>query len=137
MSGDEQQKRKLQSLINKGLKLALRRDRLCNTKILHKDARLASWETRARLALNKLMFKFKYKYKEDFLDGVEGVTRSRMGTVYKLEKPNTSQFCNSVSYKCRKLWNDLPTWLRSIDTRDTFNVLLKAYYRDSYFSDQS
>lgn len=97
LSGDELRKNKLQRLINKGLKLAMRKDRFCETKILHKDVRLASWETRARLALNKLMFK--YKYNDDFLEG-DGITSSRMGTVYKLEKPNTTQFSNSVSYKC-------------------------------------
>lgn len=110
----------------------MRRDRLCDSKILHKDAKLASWETRARLALNKLMFK--YKYYDDFLEG-DGITRSRMGTVYKLDKPNTTQFCDSVSYRCRKLWNELSVLLRSIDNRDTFNVLLKAHYRDLYFGD--
>lgn len=77
---------------------------------------------------------FKYKYDEEFLEGGDGITRSRMGTVYKLEKPNTTHFYNSVSHKCRKLWNDLPVLLRSIDVRDTFNVLLKAHYRDLYFS---
>lgn len=125
----------MQCLINKGLKIAMRKDMFYDTKILHKDAKLASWETRARLALNKLMFK--YKYNNDFLERGTGTTRLHMGTVLKLEKPNTTQFANCVTYKCRKLWNELPAWLRSIDTRDTFNVLLKAYYRDQYFGGPS
>lgn len=30
---------------------------------------------------------------------------------------------NSVSYQCKELWNDLPSFLRSIDNSDTFNIL--------------
>lgn len=39
---------KLQRTQNRGLKLALNRDRRCSTNILHRDAHLATWEVRAR-----------------------------------------------------------------------------------------
>lgn len=128
---DDQRKIKLQRLLNKGLKVALRRDRLSETKLLHKEARLASWETRARLAFNKLMFKFRYN--QDFLEQGRNATRLHESTVFSLEKPNSVQLANCVSYKCRKLWNDLPSSLRLLDCRETFNVLLKAHYRNLYF----
>lgn len=54
----EYDKIRLQRAINKGLKLALNRDRLYDTKLLHKEANLANWETRERLSLNRLMFKY-------------------------------------------------------------------------------
>lgn len=126
---------KVQRMISKGLKIALHRRRLHNTRLLHKQARLASWETRARLALNKLIFK--YKFVEEMLDNGSGTTRLQGGTVFKLEKPNSGHFINSVAYQCRKLWNDLPSHLRSIVNRETFNVLVKGYHRDMYFENNT
>lgn len=131
ISCDQQRKNKIQRLINKGLKLALKRDRRCENKLLHKEVRLASWETRAKLALNKLMFK--YKYADEYLEHGTGVTSLHVDTVFKLEKPNSVQYANSVSYMRRKMWNELPSRLRSFDCRNAFNILVKAHYRDQYF----
>lgn len=50
---------------NKGLKIALNRNHRYSTNILHKEARLATWEVRAQIALTMLMFK--YKYHEEFI----------------------------------------------------------------------
>lgn len=51
---------KIQRIQNKGLKIVFNRDRLYNTKLLHKDAKLASWEVRALTAACRLMFKYKF-----------------------------------------------------------------------------
>lgn len=56
---DEERKTKIQR-VNKALKIALLRGRFYDTRLLHKEARQASWEIRARLAFNKLMFKYKF-----------------------------------------------------------------------------
>lgn len=50
---------------NKGLRIALNRNHRYSTNILHKEARLATWEVRAQIALTMLMFK--YKYHEEFI----------------------------------------------------------------------
>lgn len=50
----------IQRIHNKGLKIAFKRDRLYNTKLLLKDARLASWEIRALIPATRLMFKNKF-----------------------------------------------------------------------------
>lgn len=51
---------KIQRVQNKGLKIVLNRESRYNRGILHKEARIASWEVRARLALMCLMFKYKF-----------------------------------------------------------------------------
>lgn len=54
------EKTKIQRTQNKGLKIVFMRDRLYNTKQLHKDANLASWEARALTASCRLMFKYEF-----------------------------------------------------------------------------
>lgn len=79
------------------------------------------------MALNRLMFK--YKYNEEFLLDPVVRTRQATGTLYKVDKPNSSHYSKSVSYMGRKLWNDLPPYLRAMDDYDGFKVLLKGHYR--------
>lgn len=92
----EQDKIRFQRVQNRGLKLSLDRSRYYDTKILHKEANLANWETRTRIALNRLMFKFKFH--EGFVDNRRLQTRLHEGTLLKLDRPNTMQFNRSLSF---------------------------------------
>lgn len=76
---------RIQKLQNKALKLLLRKDRLYNTVMLHKDARLANWKARALTASMRLMFKFKYYLNEnvDHMNTTSEV-RSQLGLVWDL-----------------------------------------------------
>lgn len=72
-----------------------------NTKLLNKEARLATWEIRSRIALNKLMFK--YKYCEEYLDLGNANTRLHYGTVYNLDRPLSKNICEFfISYLVEK-----------------------------------
>lgn len=51
---------KLQRVQFRHLRQILYKDRFYSTELLLKDARLANWEMRARLAASRLMFKYKY-----------------------------------------------------------------------------
>lgn len=85
----EKEKKKIQKTQNRGLKVALKRDRLYSTTLLHQEAGMLSWEARAFMALNRLMFK--YKYNGEFLqDKLVKMTRQAAGTLYKVDKPNSS-----------------------------------------------
>lgn len=89
---------RLQRAHNRGLKLSLNRNRFFNPKLLHKEANLANWEAHPRIALNRLMFKFKYH--SDFVDARNLQTWSRDGTLFKLDRPNSVQYT-------RSLWSDI------------------------------
>lgn len=121
----------MQRLQNKGLKLATGRDKFYPTKELHKECGLAAWEQRSMIALNRLMYK--YKYSEDFVSQSLNPTRAYDGPIFKMDKPNSDQYARSVSYGARKLWNELPFFLCCIDDANTFRVLIRAHYYNSYF----
>lgn len=48
-------------------------------------------------------------------------TRLHTGAVFKMERPNSFVFSGSSSHFSRKLWNELPGYLRSIEDFDTFS----------------
>lgn len=125
---------KLQRVQNKGLKVALRKDSRYSTDILHKEANLATWEVRARMALTKLMFK--YKGHEEFIvtNVSDGLTRLQLGTVFKIVVPKTNNYRNSVAYLSRIEWNCLPSYIRCIDTYTKFKKEIKLLFNHRYFS---
>lgn len=124
----------MQRLQNKGLKMALARDIRYSTNELHKEAGLASWEVRSRIALTRLMFK--YKYSEDYVDLTLSnmMTRMQSGPLFKLEKPQTDKFKNSVSYLGRKEWNELPAYIRCTDSYQSLKRAVKVLFNHRYFS---
>lgn len=93
---------KLQRAQNEGLKVALGHEQRYSTSALHKEARLASWEVQARLALMRLMFK--YEYCDEFLlntnDG--STTRSHDGPLFLLDRLSTGRFHRSCPLLAEK-----------------------------------
>lgn len=132
------EKTKLQRTQNRGLKIVMKRDKFYCTKLLHKEAGLAAWEVRARLAGMRLMFKFKTLFPEalisrqlDVTNGSERVTRTTRassGPRFVMEQPKSSRFVNSISYTLRNEWNLLPEYLRRIDDYDHFKLASKNHY---------
>lgn len=82
MGTDQAGRIKLQRAKNRGLKIALNKNARYCTNLLHKDARLATWEVRARMALTKLMFK--YKHQEEYIErnDAERLTRLQSGPFF-------------------------------------------------------
>lgn len=72
----------MQFLQNKGLKLDTGRVKFYPTKDLHKECGLATWEQRSMIALNRLMFK--YKYSKDFVSQSLNPTRAYDGSICKI-----------------------------------------------------
>lgn len=124
---------KIQRIQNKGLKIVFNRNRFYSTRLLHKDARLASWEVRARLAANRMMFKFKFNH--NCLEEHRQGTRLQSGPLFKVTRPNSKSFINSLSYKARVLWNELPASLRNIDDYCYFKLAVKRYHMQRYLNE--
>lgn len=131
LSCTQAEKRKFQCLQNRGLKVALNKCNFFNTRILHKESRLADWETRARLSSCRLMFK--YKFDEEFIECNRSNTRAHDGPIFKQEQPSSVNFVKSPTYIFRKEWNSLPSMIRVTNDYDRFKILLKRHYWNSYF----
>lgn len=95
------EKIKNQRIQNKGLKIAMGRDRFHSTISLHKECGIASWEVRSLTALNRL--RFKYKFHEDFVLHISIATRAYDGTLLKLDRPYSEHFVESVAYRARRV----------------------------------
>lgn len=124
---------KIQRIQNKGLKIVFLRDRLASTKLLHKDAKLASWEVRALIASCRLMFK--YKFLPYNLEQNRPGTRLQSGPLFKMDRPNSKSFINSVSYKLRSCWNALPPNIRIIEDKEHFDLSVKRFHVSRYFDE--
>lgn len=125
---------KLQRAKNRGLKIALNKNARYCTNLLHKDARLATWEVRARMALTKLMFK--YKHQEEYIErnDAERLTRLQSGPFFRLALPKTNRFRNSVWYLGRVEWNSLPSYIRCTKLFVNFKKEIKLLYNYRFFS---
>lgn len=121
-------KKKLQRLQNRGLKIALNKDRLYGTEQLHIDAKISTWENRAMAAVCKLIYKHKYN-DEYVISGIE--TRLDDGPVFYIVRPNTEWFARSTAYVSRKAWNSLPAQIRLIDNHDEFKRAIKRHFNTS------
>lgn len=132
LSCPKYERAKFQRLQNKCLKIALNRNNLFNTRLLHKEAKLADWEHRARIARCRLMYK--YKYCEDYVSNVAPRTRLHDGPIFRQDIPSCVGFLKSPSYLFRKEWNDLPVQIRGIDDLYVFKAKVKKYFYDAYFN---
>lgn len=106
-------------------------DTMILTSFIYKEAKLANWETRTRIALNRLMFKFKFH--SGSVDSRNIQTRLHEGRVFQMDRRNTTRFFCSLSYKIRSGWNGLPTCLRCIEDYSHFKISIKNQYTRLYF----
>lgn len=102
----DREKIKIQWVQNKGFKIPTCRDKYFPTSEVHKERGIASWETRAFTALNRLMFKFKFH--ENFAVRCPTMTRASMATLFQLDMSYSGNFVGSVSYVVRKSGTTFP-----------------------------
>lgn len=118
---------RLQRLENRGLKIALARDRLASTDQLHVDAKISPLEARAKMALCRLIYK--YKYNEEYINMRGLKTRLHGGSIFNIDTPRTDWFACSTSYTSRKLWNSLLSRIWLIDDYDYFKIAVKGHFK--------
>lgn len=61
-------------------------------KLLHKEAGLADWETRARLAVSRIMFKFKLDENNLVCNLNRPGTRQTAGPLLNMEEPHSNSY---------------------------------------------
>lgn len=73
--------------------LSIKDDLLCKQC----EARLASWEVRARISLIHLMLKYKYSDEFIMVSSTGVSTRYHEGPLFIIDKPSTDKFCTSIA----------------------------------------
>lgn len=130
----QRDKNKLQRFQSKGLRLALGKNRFYATDDLHREAKLACWDSRAKIALCRLVYK--HKYHDEFLVDRRD-TRLMDGPVFHMDVPRSDYFRRSTSYESRRLWNNLPSEIRRIDNYDVYKLRIKMYFNTIYFGEDN
>lgn len=87
------------------------------------DAKLVSWEVRARLAAMRSMFK--YKLDSVKLESAACNTGLQAGSMLKIDAPKSIKFINSISYSFRNEWNSLPAHIRHVEDFEFFKTSIK------------
>ena len=115
---------KLQRLQNKALRLCLDiiNPQDISTEDLHKSVNLMTLDNRRELHLMNLMHK--YREPRPWLHENALNTRNADKKAFATEVPNLSVYSNSPFYTGSKLWNDLPKFIQSLETKANFQ---KAY----------
>ena len=126
-------KRKLQTIQNKCLRCALRRDKYSGSTELHKDAKLLKLKYRREQHLLNFMY-------DASLDPINlrkpkkiGVcTRSDSKKLLRVKRPRTEKYKKSLTYNGPKKWNALSEEIQKASTKELFRnqicnrILLKA-----------
>ena len=118
-------RKKLQTLQNKGLRCALNKGLDCSSVQLHSEARLLKLQYRREQHLLCFMF--------DWAKDCNNIkkqpsytikTRSSNKIELKLRKPNTEKYKKSFAYMGPKKWNSLPENFHQPITKHAFNLLV-------------
>ena len=127
-SATAENRKKLQTLQNKGLRCALIRDRDTSSDELHEDAKLLKLKYRRELHLLNFMFdmsEVESNVKERSNLGV--VTRSSRKKLLKVKRPRTEIYKKSLSYLGPQKWNALPSDVQLVASRQEFKSKCKVH----------
>ena len=118
-------RKKLQTLQNKALKCALKKDKKYNTEKLHAEAKLDRLKVRRNRHI--LQHIFQLSQANNFTGWKKRasiVTRTSKKKLMTIKKPNTKRFQRSITYRGPKLWNNLPSEIQKADSPGQFKTLL-------------
>ena len=132
-------RKRLQILQNKGLRCALNKDKLTSREELHAEAELLQLKHRRNIHMLSFMYDMSKIGGNIAKPREEGVkTRSQYKKLFRIRKPKTEKFKKSLAYAGPKKWNDLPSDLHLLTTRNQFGqrlqMLLKASSQGTSFS---
>ena len=114
---------KLQRLQNKCLKTCLNLHKLCNTDIVHSQAKCALLAARRKTHVCNLMYK--RKSREDLVDDRFIGTRQHDTLTFKINFPHNETFKRSVKFHGATTWNSLSHATRKITTYKAFKYRQK------------
>ena len=119
-------KKRLQTLKNKGLRCALQWDRYASMAELHKEAYLQNLKYRREVHLLNFMYDMAQNTKNLKKKRVRGVsTRSSKKKLMKIRRPRTEHFKKCMAYKGPKMWNALSEHLQHIENKASFKSKIK------------
>lgn len=126
---------KLQKLVNRSIRVCLKRPRDANVFTLHVDAKVLPLRIRRNIVLMKLMFGLKSKEGNNERANKRVVTRSSTLCNLSIPFPNTEWFRKSISYQGPSRWCNLPTELKNIRVAEDFAVHIKKWYLENFVKD--
>ena len=111
-------RKKLKTLQNKGLRCALGLDRITGKVEIHKESKLHQLKHRREMNLLCHMYDVSHLSNQLQKQREVGVkTQSHSKRLVKIQKPSTEKYKKSLAYRGPKLWNDLPGELHHLNTR--------------------
>ena len=120
-------RKKLQTLQNKGLRCALNKGIETSSSELHREAGLLKLKYRREQHLLHLVYdwsKNKGNLKVKPVNSV--VPRSQAKKLFKIKKPYTEKFKKSIAYRGPRKWNLLPLDFHESATKPAFKHLVKC-----------
>ena len=127
-SATKASRKKIQTLQNKALRIALKKDNTYGTDDLHKKAKLQKLKIRRRIHL--LLHMYQYSQLSNF-NGWKKRTgiraRSSHTKTMLLKKQNIGRFKKSVEYQGPKYWNALPKNIQLSDNYYQFKQRVTSH----------
>ena len=121
-------KRRLQTLQNKGLRCALNRGTETSTVDLHEEANLLMLKFRREQHTLNYMYDASLDPAMQKSKRIIGVkTRSQNKRLVKTKRPKTEKFRKSVTYLGPKRWNNLPETFHQIKSKDSYKVQVEKW----------
>ena len=121
-------RRKLQTLQNRGLLCALNKGIETNSNDLHAEAQLLKLCYRREQHLLNFMFDWSMDPTHRKIGSKSSiVTRSQRKKLLKLKKTRTEEFKRSLAYHGPKKWNALPTEFHQVSQKLAFKSLTKCW----------
>ena len=119
-------RRKLQTLQNKGLRCALNKGIETDSADLHKEASLLKLKYRREQHILNFVFDWsldRRKLKSSTASSI--VTRSQVKKLFKVKKPHTEKYKRSLAYRGLKKWNKLPVHFHKTASKAEFKMLVE------------
>ena len=121
-------RKKLQTLQNKGLRCALNKGMETSSKDLHKEAKLLKLQFRREQHLLNFMYDWSADPRKLKTRSINSTTtRSHTKKILKLKKPYTEKYKKCLAYLGPKKWNNLDMVFHSTSTKQQFKSIIKVW----------
>ena len=136
IAASAENRRRLQTLQNKGLRCALNKGLESSSEAIHAEAKLLKLKYRREQHLLNFMFDKAQVEANITKPSISLVrTRSQSKKLLLLKRPRTEKFKKSVAYTGPSKWNLLPASMQHVNTKGTFKALVAKWVEDKSLKD--
>ena len=136
IAASAENRRRLQTLQNKGLRCALNKGLESSSEAIHAEAKLLKLKYRREQHLLNFMFDKAQVVANITKPSISLVrTRSQSKKLLLLKRPRTEKFKKSVAYTGPSKWNLLPASMQHVNTKGTFKALVAKWVEDKSLKD--